>query len=32
MTDSQVEIATGTRFAFGANWKSFVDTCRRDKN
>ena len=25
MTDSKVEIATGTRFAFGANWKSFVD-------
>ena len=25
MTDSQVEIATGTRFAFGANWKSFVN-------
>ncbi len=24
MTDSQVEIATGTRFAFGANWQSFV--------
>jgi SAM-dependent methyltransferase len=24
MTDSQVEIAAGTRFAFGANWKSFV--------
>jgi 2-polyprenyl-6-hydroxyphenyl methylase/3-demethylubiquinone-9 3-methyltransferase len=37
MTDSKVEIATGTRFAFGANWKSFVnlvdetrtDTARR---
>lgn len=25
MTDSQVEIAAGTRFAFGANWKSFVE-------
>ena len=24
MTESQVEISTGTRFAFGANWKSFV--------
>jgi 2-polyprenyl-3-methyl-5-hydroxy-6-metoxy-1,4-benzoquinol methylase len=25
MTDSQLEISSGTRFAFGANWKSFVD-------
>jgi 2-polyprenyl-3-methyl-5-hydroxy-6-metoxy-1,4-benzoquinol methylase len=25
MTDSQLEISAGTRFAFGANWKSFVD-------
>ena len=24
MTDSRVEISTDTRFAFGANWKSFV--------
>ena len=24
MTDSQLEISSGTRFAFGANWKSFV--------
>jgi 2-polyprenyl-3-methyl-5-hydroxy-6-metoxy-1,4-benzoquinol methylase len=24
MTDGQAEISTGTRFAFGANWKSFV--------
>jgi SAM-dependent methyltransferase len=24
MTDSQAEISAGTRFAFGANWKSFV--------
>jgi 2-polyprenyl-6-hydroxyphenyl methylase/3-demethylubiquinone-9 3-methyltransferase len=23
-TDNQVEISTGTRFAFGANWKSFI--------
>jgi 2-polyprenyl-3-methyl-5-hydroxy-6-metoxy-1,4-benzoquinol methylase len=25
MTDSQLEISSGARFAFGANWKSFVD-------
>jgi SAM-dependent methyltransferase len=25
MTDSRVEISAGTRFAFGANWKSFVE-------
>jgi 2-polyprenyl-6-hydroxyphenyl methylase/3-demethylubiquinone-9 3-methyltransferase len=25
MTDNQVEISAGTRFAFGANWKSFVE-------
>lgn len=24
MADSQVEISTGTRFAFGANWRSFA--------
>lgn len=24
MTDSQAEISTGTRFAFGANWQTFV--------
>jgi SAM-dependent methyltransferase len=24
MTDSRIEISTGARFAFGANWKSFV--------
>jgi 2-polyprenyl-3-methyl-5-hydroxy-6-metoxy-1,4-benzoquinol methylase len=24
MTDSQLEISSGTRFAFGANWKSFL--------
>jgi SAM-dependent methyltransferase len=25
MTDSKVEISAGTRFPFGANWKSFVE-------
>lgn len=25
MTDSRLEISSGTRFAFGANWKSFVE-------
>ena len=24
MSDSRLEISSGTRFAFGANWKSFV--------
>ena len=32
MTDSQLEISSGTRFAFGANWNSSLSGHRREAN